>query len=38
MTLGKRVTKKEPRGAVKFQLEHVNLERAAVVKRKGCKM
>jgi hypothetical protein len=32
------VAKNEPTGAVKTQLEQVNLERAAVVKRKGCKM
>jgi hypothetical protein len=38
VTLEKCVAKNEPTGAVKFQLEHVNLERAAVVKRKGCKM
>ena len=38
MTLGRRLAKNEPTGAVKSQLEHVNLERAAVVKRKGCKM
>jgi hypothetical protein len=38
VTLGRRLAKNEPTGAVKSQLEHVNLERAAVVKRKGCKM
>lgn len=36
--MGKRVAKNEPTGAVKTQLAHVNLERAAVVKRKGFKM
>ena len=35
MTLGERVAKNGPTGAVNTQLEHVNLERAAVVKRKG---
>jgi len=38
VTLGKRVAKNEPTGAVKTQLEHVNIERAATVKTKGCKM
>jgi hypothetical protein len=38
MTLGKRVAKNEPTGAVKTQQEHVKIERAAVVKMKGCKM
>jgi hypothetical protein len=36
--LGKRVAKNEPTRAVKTQLEHVNLEMAAVVKGKGCKI
>jgi hypothetical protein len=38
VTLGKLVAKNGPTEAVKTQLEHVNLERAAVVKRKGYKM